>query len=74
MEDADKIFQAIDADGGHFYVCGDVKMAHDVTTKLEQIIAQKRDLTPEQAKHYVVKMRVSPPSPSARIQSQKPLR
>lgn len=58
MEDADEIFNAIDSENGHFYVCGDVKMAHDVTTKLEQIIMENGRMTPEEAKHYIVTMRV----------------
>ena len=52
------IFKAIDEKNGHFYVCGDVKMAHDVTTRLEQIIMYKGGMTSDQAKQYIVRMRV----------------
>ena len=58
MEDADAIYKAIDEKGGHFFVCGDVKMAHDVTSRLEQIIMEKGNMTAERAKQYIVKMRV----------------
>ena len=58
MEDADAIYKAIDEKGGHFFVCGDVKMAHDVTSRLEQIVMEKGNMTAERAKQYIVKMRV----------------
>ena len=58
MEDADMIFKAIDEKNGHFYVCGDVKMAHDVTSRLEQIIMENGDMTADKAKQYIVRMRV----------------
>ena len=58
MEDADAIYKAIDDKGGHFFVCGDVKMAHDVTSRLEQIVMEKGNMTAERAKQYIVKMRV----------------
>ena len=58
MEDTDAIYKAIDEEGGHFFVCGDVKMAHDVTSRLEQIIMEKGNMTSERAKQYIVKMRV----------------
>ena len=60
MEDADAIFKAVDQKGGHFFVCGDVQMAHDVTSRLEQIIMDKGDMTADQAKQYVVNLRVRP--------------
>ena len=43
---------------GHVYVCGDVSMAHDVSSALEIIIKTEGGLSELAAKTYLVKMRV----------------
>ena len=42
---------------GHIYICGDVKMAEDVTNIIEKGIAQLSDMSPEEAKLYVTEMK-----------------
>lgn len=44
--------------GGHFYVCGDVGMASDVTTTLSKIIQEHGKMSAEQAQSYLLKLRV----------------
>lgn len=43
---------------GHFYVCGDCKMADDVEQKLEEIIQKHGDMTKEDAKEFIDSLRV----------------
>lgn len=45
-------------EGGHFYVCGDVGMASDVTTTLSKIIQEHGKMTSEQAQSYLLKLKV----------------
>ncbi|XP_074640312.1 nitric oxide synthase-like protein [Tubulanus polymorphus] len=54
---APNIYKTIHKNGGHFYVCGDVSMAADVTTTLELIIQSEGNMTNEAAKAYVLNMR-----------------
>ncbi|KAH9639089.1 hypothetical protein HF086_009058 [Spodoptera exigua] len=42
---------------GHFYVCGDCKMADDVEQKLEEIIQKHGDMTEEEAKEFIASLR-----------------
>ncbi|XP_035436564.2 nitric oxide synthase [Spodoptera frugiperda] len=42
---------------GHFYVCGDCKMADDVEQKLEEIIQKHGDMTKEDAKEFIDSLR-----------------
>ncbi len=58
MEDGDKIYEAIVNLKGHFYVCGDVKMADDVTSKVEQIMMKHGNMTSQEAKDYLCHLRV----------------
>jgi len=53
------VFNTIVKQGGHFYVCGDVKMASDVTATLEKIIATEGNMTQQDAKNLVMKLRVN---------------
>lgn len=46
-------------EGGHFYVCGDVKMASDVTATLEMILASEGNMSMQDAKNFVLKLRVT---------------
>lgn len=51
------VYQTIVKEGGHFYVCGDVKMASDVTATLEKIIMTEGMMTTQDAKNYILKLR-----------------
>ena len=57
-QNASDVYRIIVKEGGHFYVCGDVKMASDVTTTLENIIMSEGNMSSEEAKNYVLKLRV----------------
>ena len=52
------VYKTIVKEGGHFYVCGDVKMASDVTATLEKIIMTEGKMTTQDAKNYILKLRV----------------
>uniref|UniRef100_C4TP54 Nitric oxide synthase 1 n=1 Tax=Ambigolimax valentianus TaxID=1338344 RepID=C4TP54_9EUPU len=41
---APEVYDAIVKKGGHFYVCGDVAMAHDVTRTLETLLKEQGDI------------------------------
>ena len=53
-----EVFNCIVKEGGHFYVCGDVKMASDVTATLEKILSTQGDMTMQDAKNFIMKLRV----------------
>ncbi|XP_041378542.1 nitric oxide synthase-like protein [Gigantopelta aegis] len=57
LQNAADVFNAIVKCGGHFYVCGDVAMASDVTTTLEKILQKEGDMTTENAKKFILKLR-----------------
>lgn len=44
---------------GHFYVCGDIKMADDVRLKLKEIITKHAGMTDEEVEDYLIEMVVS---------------
>jgi len=53
-ENAAEIWRWIDAEGAHFFVCGDAKrMAKDVDAALHKIICEQGGKTPEQAAEYL---------------------
>ncbi|XP_071093891.1 nitric oxide synthase-like isoform X1 [Haliotis cracherodii] len=54
---AKDVCHAIMKCGGHFYVCGDVSMADDVTRTLERILCEEGGLTPDTARAFVLKLR-----------------
>lgn len=54
-----EVFDAVFKNGGHFYVCGDVQMASDVTETLCKIIQEKGKMSKEQAQSYMLKLKVS---------------
>ena len=43
---------------GHFYICGDVRMAAGVTNAFESGLIKCYNMTQEQAKEYINKMKV----------------
>jgi sulfite reductase (NADPH) flavoprotein alpha-component len=58
MENADEIWKWIDAEGAHFFVCGDGRrMAKDVDATLRKIVQEKGGKTVEEANEYVEKLK-----------------
>lgn len=53
-----KVYQLLHTDGGHLYVCGDVRMARDVAQTLTAISAKYLSLTEEQAKEHFFQLKV----------------
>ncbi|WAR01150.1 NOS1-like protein [Mya arenaria] len=51
------VFRCIVKQSGHFYVCGDVKMASDVTATLEKIVATEGNMASQDAKGLIMKLR-----------------
>lgn len=58
FNNAANTYEAVVKRGGHFYVCGDVSMANDVTKTLQQILALYGGMQPEEAKNFVLKLKV----------------
>jgi sulfite reductase (NADPH) flavoprotein alpha-component len=57
-EHADEIWKWIDAEGAHFFVCGDARrMAKDVDATLRKIVQEKGGRSVEQANEYVEKLK-----------------
>ena len=52
------MYEAIVKKGGHFYVCGDVQMASDVTETLCKIIQNKGKMSATEAQTYMLKLKV----------------
>ena len=42
---------------GHFYICGDVRMAAEVTNKLELALIKQKNMSLNQAKQYINEMK-----------------
>nr|BAF73722.1 nitric oxide synthase [Ambigolimax valentianus] len=57
LSKAEAVHEAIVKRGGHFYVCGDVSMAHDVTQTLEAILQEQGQMSAEDACNFVTKLR-----------------
>ncbi|XP_065208793.1 nitric oxide synthase, salivary gland isoform X2 [Planococcus citri] len=55
--EAEKLYKEIVTERGHFYVCGDCKMAEDVYQTLRTIIQEKSGMTYAQAESYLLRMR-----------------
>lgn len=53
-----EIYELIYNQNGHFYVCGDVKMAADVTTTLEIVLQCEGKMSIDEAKAYLTDMKV----------------
>jgi sulfite reductase (NADPH) flavoprotein alpha-component len=57
-ENAAEIWKWLDAEGAHFFVCGDAKrMAKDVDATLRKIVQEKGGKTVDQANEYVEKLK-----------------
>ncbi|XP_074641396.1 nitric oxide synthase, salivary gland-like [Tubulanus polymorphus] len=52
-----EVYDTIHRKSGHFYVCGDVSMAADVTETLVSIIQSEGKLSADEAKDYLLRLR-----------------
>lgn len=59
LQHSQDIYRDIFQKRGHFYVCGDVSMAQDVSKTLEIILRERGGLPALAASKYVFKLRVS---------------
>src|SRR6184192_2157985 len=58
MENAAEIWKWIDAEGAHFFVCGDARrMAKDVDATLRKIVQEQGGKSPDEANEYVEKLK-----------------
>ncbi|HZJ37743.1 MAG TPA: sulfite reductase subunit alpha [Chthoniobacterales bacterium] len=58
LENAAELWKWLDAEGGHFFVCGDARrMAKDVDAALRKIIQEQGSRTEEQTNEYVEKLK-----------------
>ena len=58
LESADEIWKWMDAEGAHFFVCGDARrMAKDVDAALRKIIQEKGGKSEEETNAYVEKLK-----------------
>uniref|UniRef100_A0A6I8NDU9 Nitric oxide synthase n=1 Tax=Ornithorhynchus anatinus TaxID=9258 RepID=A0A6I8NDU9_ORNAN len=55
---AETVYNTLQKQDGHVYVCGDVTMAADVLKAIQRIIARKGKLTAEEAGGFIGKLRV----------------
>ena len=56
---AEPVYRALQEQGGHIYVCGDVTMAADVLKAVQRIMTQQGKLSVEDAGVVVSRLRVS---------------
>ncbi|GFR91813.1 nitric oxide synthase, partial [Elysia marginata] len=59
LNNAAVIYDELINKGGHFYVCGDVSMAHDVTMTLTTILQEQAKIDEKSASDLVTKLRDS---------------
>ena len=52
-----EIYEAVFKKNGHFYVCGEVQMAADVTQTLELILQVLNNMDVEQSKECVIQLK-----------------
>ena len=58
MENAAEIWKWLDAEGAHFFVCGDARrMAKDVDATLRKIVQEQGDKNFEEANEYIEKLK-----------------
>ena len=55
---ADQVLHVLHKEQGHLYVCGDVRMARDVTHTLKQLMAAKLSLSEEEVEDYFFQLKV----------------
>ena len=56
LEKGEETWQMVDGEGAHIYVCGGVKMGHDVSEALKEIISSHGKFSPQEAKDYLTKL------------------
>nr|QJF53971.1 Nitric oxide synthase [Sinohyriopsis cumingii] len=59
LQNSTEIYNNILREGGHFYVCGDAKMATDVTSTLEKILQKEGNISAQDAKNLLMTLRDS---------------
>ena len=52
-QNAVETWQLLDQEGAYVYVCGGVKMGHDVTDALKEIVSSQGSMSKETAKDYL---------------------
>uniref|UniRef100_A0A8B9CEN0 Nitric oxide synthase n=1 Tax=Anser brachyrhynchus TaxID=132585 RepID=A0A8B9CEN0_9AVES len=52
-----KVCNLLHKEGGHLYVCGDIRMARDVAQTLKGILVKKLNLTEQQAEEYFFELK-----------------
>ena len=55
----DIVFSILCQNSGHLYVCGDVKMANDVTKAVKRILISKGEMKEVEAERWIQEMKVS---------------
>ena len=58
MNNMKEIYELIYNQYGHFYVCGDIKMAADVTIALEHVLQHEGKMSIDEARAYLFEMKV----------------
>ena len=53
-----KVCNLLHKEGGHLYVCGDVRMAKDVAQTLKRMLAKTLNLNEQQAEEYFFQLKV----------------
>ncbi|KAL3869039.1 hypothetical protein ACJMK2_041766 [Sinanodonta woodiana] len=53
------VYNSIVLEGGHIYVCGEAKMAEDITSALEKIFEKEGNMPAQDAKNFILKLRYS---------------
>ncbi len=59
LKNGPEVYRQMVHHDGHFYVCGDVSMAAQVSLTLETILSHYGNMTKGQSEKYVRKLRVS---------------
>ncbi|CAB3251850.1 unnamed protein product [Arctia plantaginis] len=55
-DDAKDLCRMLTEEEGHFYVCGDIKMADDVRSKLKEIFIKHAGMTDEEVEDFLIEM------------------
>jgi len=58
LEEASMVYLLLTSLNGHFYVCGDYRMAEDVTTALKIIFQKIGGLSPKESETLLGKLKV----------------
>lgn len=58
-KNADEVFDVMVKRGGHFYVCGDVQMASDVTETLSKIVQEIAKMSNVETQSFMLKLKVN---------------